>query len=155
MFHLLGITGAIGAFFGSSLATMLPAKVLKIAFGVAILAGAVRMLTAKKAEIGGKPNLSTASLVFWGILLGIATGIIGIGGGVLMVPVMAVILRFGMRRAVGTSTAVMIFTSAGGLGSSLTDFTKKWKIEIRKSDAGYFIIAEAQNWIHSSSLLFF
>ncbi len=74
---LLGITGAIGAFFGSSSATMLPAKVLKIAFGVAILAGAIRMLTAKKAEIGKKPNLSTASLVFWGILLGTATGIIG------------------------------------------------------------------------------
>ena len=42
-------------------------------------------------------------------------GIIGIGGGVLMVPVMVVALGFGIHLAVGTSTALMIFTSLGGL----------------------------------------
>ncbi|MBO8183533.1 MAG: sulfite exporter TauE/SafE family protein [Archaeoglobus sp.] len=112
---VLGITGAIGAVIGSIIAAHLPAKVLTVAFGLAILAGAIRMLTAKPPKVEEKPNENPCVLAAWGIVLGIVTGIIGIGGGVLMVPVMAVLLRFGMHRAVGSSTAVMIFTSIGGL----------------------------------------
>ena len=112
---VLGVTGAIGAVAGSIIATYLPARVLTAAFGVAILAGAIRMLTAKPPKVEEKPNENPAVLATWGIVLGFVTGIIGIGGGVLMVPVMAVLLRFGMHRAVGSSTAVMIFTSIGGL----------------------------------------
>ncbi len=112
---ILGITGAIGAVTGSVIATHLPANALKIAFGLAILLGAIRMLTAKPPKVEEEPNENPATLAAWGIVLGIATGIIGIGGGVLMVPVMAVVLRFGIHKAVGTSTAVMIFTSLGGL----------------------------------------
>jgi hypothetical protein len=43
------------------------------------------------------------------------TGIIGIGGGILMVPVMVLALRFRMHNAIATSLAVMIFTSTGGV----------------------------------------
>ncbi len=112
---VMGITGAIGAILGSMIAAHLSAKILKTVFGLGILLGAIRMLTAKPPKVEEKPNENPIVLSIWGILLGIVTGIIGIGGGVLMVPVMAVILRFGMHRAVGTSTAVMIFTSIGGL----------------------------------------
>lgn len=112
---VLGITGAAGAMVGSVIATFLPAQVLKTIFGLAILAGAIRMLTAKPPKVEEQPNENIAVLAACGIVLGIVTGIIGIGGGVLMVPVMVVLLRFGMHRAVGTSTAVMIFTSLGGL----------------------------------------
>ncbi len=112
---ILGITGAIGAVGGSIIAAHLPAKILTTVFGLAILAGAIRMLTAKPPKVEEKPNENPAVLATWGIILGVVTGIIGIGGGVLMVPVMAVLLRFGMHKAVGSSTAVMIFTSIGGL----------------------------------------
>lgn len=78
--------------------------------------GAVRMLTAKPPEMTGKEPASNPLVwMAWGFPLGIATGIIGIGGGVLMVPVMVVALSFGIHLAVGTSTALMIFTSIGGL----------------------------------------
>jgi len=46
--------------------------------------------------------------------LGIISGIIGIGGGVLMIPIMVFFLKFKMHQAVGTSTALMIFTAIGG-----------------------------------------
>jgi len=47
--------------------------------------------------------------------MGIVTGIVGIGGGVLLVPVMVLALKFKMHNAVGTSTAMTIFTSIGGV----------------------------------------
>ena len=113
---VLGITGAIGAVIGSTIASITPGKYLSIAFGCAIILGAVRMLTAKPPEeTGKKPVENPLVWAAWGFPLGIVTGIIGIGGGVLMVPVMVVALSFGIHLAVGTSTALMIFTSIGGL----------------------------------------
>jgi len=113
---VLGVTGAIGAVIGSTIASITPGKYLSIAFGCAIILGAVRMLTAKPPEeTGKKPVENPLVWAAWGFPLGIVTGIIGIGGGVLMVPVMVVALSFGIHLAVGTSTALMIFTSIGGL----------------------------------------
>ena len=116
----LGVSGATGAVIGATIATTLVGMglgwILSIAFGSAIIAGAVRMLTAKPPEVTGKKPVDNPLLwILWGIPLGIVTGIIGIGGGVLMIPVMVVALSFGIHRAVGTSTALMIFTAIGGL----------------------------------------
>ncbi|MHC1611410.1 MAG: sulfite exporter TauE/SafE family protein, partial [Candidatus Methanospirareceae archaeon] len=112
---VLGLTGAVGAVIGATIAAHLPAKILTVAFGLAILAGGVRMLTAKPPKIEEKPKDNPWLWAAWGIPLGIVTGIIGIGGGVLMVPIMVLALKFKMHQAVGTSTALMIFTSIGGL----------------------------------------
>ena len=110
----LGITGALGAFFGAFIATHLPGKVLTSSFGIAIILGAIRMLTAKPPKIAEEPSESIANFIFWGIPLGIVSGIVGIGGGVLMIPIMVYFLKFKMHQAVGTSTALMIFTAMGG-----------------------------------------
>jgi uncharacterized membrane protein YfcA len=109
-----GTAGAIGAFFGAFIASHLPGKALTVAFGIAVILGAIRMLTAKPPKIAEKPSASIATFILWGIPLGIVSGIIGIGGGVLMIPIMVYFLRFKMHQAVGTSTALMIFTAVGG-----------------------------------------
>ncbi|MFO8091202.1 MAG: sulfite exporter TauE/SafE family protein [Desulfatiglandaceae bacterium] len=109
-----GIAGALGAFFGAFIASHLPAKVLTVAFGIAVILGAIRMLTAKPPQITDEPSDSITGFILWGIPLGIVSGIVGIGGGVLMIPVMVYFLKFKMHQAVGTSTALMIFTAIGG-----------------------------------------
>lgn len=116
---VLGISGAIGAIVGGTIAAQLPGNVLKVAFGIAVLLGAVRMLTAKPVKVEEEPVDDTRTLILWGFPLGIVSGIIGIGGGVLMIPVMVLLLKFKMHQAVGTSTALMIFTALGGVISYL------------------------------------
>ncbi|MCF8145895.1 MAG: sulfite exporter TauE/SafE family protein [Deltaproteobacteria bacterium] len=109
-----GMAGAVGAFFGALIASHLPGKVLTVAFGVAVILGALRMLTAKPPQITDEPSNSIVAFILWGIPLGIVSGIVGIGGGVLMIPIMVYFLKFKMHQAVGTSTALMIFTAFGG-----------------------------------------
>jgi uncharacterized membrane protein YfcA len=116
---VLGLSGLVGAFIGGFFAAHLPGTILKIGFGLAILAGAIRMLTAKPPKIEKEPIDHNLVYILWGFPLGIVSGIIGIGGGVLMIPVMVLALRFKMHQAVGTSTALMIFTSIGGILSYL------------------------------------
>jgi len=118
---VLGICGMVGAFGGATIASYLPGEALKVAFGAVILAGGIRMLTARPPRVEEEPKDSVWLWVAWGIPIGIVTGIIGIGGGVLMVPIMALALKFKMHNAVATSTAMMIFTSIGGVAGYIVN----------------------------------
>jgi len=115
----LGVTGAVGAFAGAFIASHLPGKILTVAFGIAVILGAFRMLTARPPQITEEPSDNITEFILWGIPLGIVSGIIGIGGGVLMIPIMIFFLKFRIHQAVGTSTALMVFTAAGGALSFL------------------------------------
>ncbi|MBW2056356.1 MAG: sulfite exporter TauE/SafE family protein [Deltaproteobacteria bacterium] len=112
---VLGVCGLVGAIAGATIATHIPGNILVVVFGAVILLGGVRMLTARPPKVEEEPKDSVLLWVLWGLPLGIVTGFIGIGGGVLMVPVMTLFLKFRIHRAVGTSTAMMILTSIGGL----------------------------------------
>jgi uncharacterized protein len=52
--------------------------------------------------------VSPVVLVIVGVCVGIYSGIMGLGGGTIMIPVLVLLLGFDQHRAVGTSLAVMI-----------------------------------------------
>ena len=79
---VLGVTGAFSSLLGGYVAAHLPGRILTTVFGFAILAGAVRMLTAKPPKVTEEPTRSMLPYFLWGIPLGFASGLIGIGGGV-------------------------------------------------------------------------
>ncbi len=112
---IMGSCSLIGAFAGSTIATHLPGAVLKIAFGAIALGSGIRMLTSGLPQTEEEPKDNLWLWVAWALPLGIVTGILGIGGGILVIPVMTLALRFKMHNAVATSLAMMIFTSAGGV----------------------------------------
>ena len=112
---IMGIFSLIGSFIGATLATHLAGASLKVAFGGVYLVIAIRLLTARLAEVKRVPRDNLWLWIAWAFPIGIVTGILGIGGGVMLVPVMVVSLRFNMHLAVATSLAMMIFTSTGGV----------------------------------------
>ncbi len=115
----LGLSGLAGAVIGGCIATYIASigygKSLQILFGLIIIASAVRMLTAKPIKTEQEIVDAPAILIAWGLPLGILCGIIGIGGGVVLIPVMVLALHLKMHQAVGTSTAMMVFTATGGV----------------------------------------
>ncbi len=111
----MGIFTAIGGFIGAFLAAHLPVSVLKISFGVLTLLVAIRMLTFKIHDTD-RPIRQNYWLWFaLALPLGMISGILGIGGGIMVIPVLVMVLRFRMVNAVGTSLAMMLFTSLGGI----------------------------------------
>ncbi|MCK4475915.1 MAG: sulfite exporter TauE/SafE family protein [Methanophagales archaeon] len=115
---VLGVFGAVGALIGATITSqLLSEEILKPAFGLVIGLGALRMLTWKPSKT--EEDLKAEPLLWacWGFPIGIICGMLGLGGGIITVPVLAMALKFKMHHAVGTSLSMMIFTSiAGSIG---------------------------------------
>jgi len=112
---VMGGCGLIAAFGGATLAAYLPGAALKIAFGAVVLAGGIRMLTARLPETEHEPRDNPWLWIAWAIPIGIIAGVMGIGGGILVVPILVLTIRVKMHNAAATSLAIMIFTSIGGV----------------------------------------
>ncbi len=112
---IMGASSLVVAFGGATLATHLSGTVLKLAFGIIIILVGVRMLTTREPKYKIEAVSRRWLWVAWAIPIGLFSGIFGIGGGVLMIPVLVLALRFEIHYAIGTSLAVMIFTSIGGV----------------------------------------
>lgn len=67
----------------------------------------------------GCPPLRPSRDLAAGLLVGLMTGFLGVGGGFLVVPALALLLALSMRLAVGTSLAVITVTSVMGVATHL------------------------------------
>jgi uncharacterized membrane protein YfcA len=111
----MGIFTSICAFGGASLAVHLPGHALKIAFGALALIIALRMLTVRVTDTERPTRNNPWLWVVVAVPIGLITGILGIGGGIMVVPALVLALGFRMRNAVATSLAIMLFTSTGAI----------------------------------------
>jgi uncharacterized membrane protein YfcA len=112
---IMGGSGLVFAFGGATLASHLPGTGLKLAFGAIILLSALRMLTAPPPDLKKTPREKPWLLAAWAIPIGFISGILGIGGGILIIPVVVLALRFHLHNAVGTSLGIVLFIAAGGV----------------------------------------
>ncbi len=112
---IMGSCSLLAAFGGATLATHLPGVALRMAFGFVVLAGGTWMLISRPLKIEGESGDNPWLAVAWAIPIGLVTGLLGIGGGILAVPILVLALKFRMHQAVATSLAMMIFSSAGGV----------------------------------------
>ncbi len=112
---IMGLCGFMAAFGGATLATHLPGAALRIIFSIVALAGGIRMLISRPLKSEQEPKDNPWLWAAWAIPIGMVTGMTGLGGGVVAVPVMVLALKFKMRNAIATSLAVIIFNSAGGV----------------------------------------
>ena len=111
----MGGCGFIFGLVGATLSSYIPGNALKITFGVIAIASCVRMFLTTREKEAAEPEERPWVWALWGIPVGLFSGLLGVGGGVLLMPILVVALRFKIRQAIGNSLAVMIFTSIGGI----------------------------------------
>lgn len=112
---IMGLCSMAVAYGGATLATHLSGDVLKMSFGIIILMVGIRMLIMREPKYKIEAVTKPWTWVAWAVPIGLVSGIFGIGGGILMIPVLVLALRFEIHYAIGTSMAVMIFISVGGV----------------------------------------
>ena len=115
---ILGSCGLLGALLGATLAARLPNKILETGFGGLVLAVALWMglgLMPKLRRKTEEPRENFGFVAACGFPIGMVTGLTGLGGGVLIVPVLVLALNFPMHIAIGTSVASIMLISIGGI----------------------------------------
>lgn len=124
-----GVPGILGAFLGKIAGDHIEGSILLMIFGGIVLASATLMLVGKsrpvEANMDGAsrddakphaaPSIQTVlSIIGQGIAVGFVTGLVGVGGGFLIVPALVLLGKLPMRRAVGTSLAIISLNAASG-----------------------------------------
>lgn len=114
---ILAVSATITARFGARYAHSLPEKKLKRAFGIfLIFASAMLVVKGYLPRIGLVSGFWSHLAVFFliGLITGFVSGMMGVGGGGVMVPLMVVLANMGQHMAQGTSLLAMVPASITG-----------------------------------------
>jgi uncharacterized membrane protein YfcA len=124
----IGIVAAIAAQGGVQLAHFVNGRVLLGLFSLFLLTNIVLMRLRKKAQNASSPQNQSQALRAWhwgeivtGFLGGVFSGFFGVGGGVIMVPLLVLLQGEPLKSAVRTSMAVVLVSSISSVaGHSLS-----------------------------------
>jgi len=139
----------LGAFIGAKIANLpqITGRFQMILFGIIVVVSSSLMIFKNNSEsteerfedrkqVFYKANLviawkTVALLGLQGGLVGILTGLVGVGGGFLIVPALVVFGKTPIRIAIGTSLVIIFFNSMSGFLGYLGKVPMDWKIAIR------------------------
>ena len=107
----------VGGYGGGKMAVPMPSNVLKAVFGCFLMMSAVLLWRKTRAvdapdaiesSSGARSPLGAFGIFCAAGICGIAAGMVGIGGGVLLVPLLSLLFGFSQHRAQGTSLIALI-----------------------------------------------
>jgi len=109
----------LGAIVGANLTLTIPVKVVKCAFGVLLFWISIIMFKrALKSELHQHSTMNIPHrkiiAILMSFLAGLLSGMFGIGGGIVKVPIMTFILRLPVKIAVATSSFMIGLTATSG-----------------------------------------
>ena len=111
---IFGPIAMAGTFLGAKLSVFLSGQVQLIIFSVIMLVASIFMIKGRKETDGEKKELNYLFIILEGLVVGIITGIVGVGGGFLIVPALVLLTGLPMKRAIGTSLVIISAKSFSG-----------------------------------------
>lgn len=118
----IAVGGVIGAMWGARLAQKIKGQILRHIFALIIALAGIKLILGGldiiSSGIGGgmvSPESAWAlMIVATGILTGVVSALLGVGGGIVMIPVMVLALSVPQKLAQGISLAAMLPTAFTG-----------------------------------------
>jgi uncharacterized membrane protein YfcA len=111
----IAAVAAIAAVVGANLAVLLPAEVLKTMFGLLLIGSAVNLTRSQDEHVRETPRLTKPVVLGIGIAVGMLSAMLGVGGGILAIPLLVYVVGLDMRKVAATSIAIVALTAASGV----------------------------------------
>lgn len=103
----VAVPGAIGAVGGAVATESIPTQALLVATAIILAWQAIRVIRGSETAIREQSLVPGWQFGLVGLAAGLVSGLLGIGGGLIMVPAFASVLGMPLKRALGTSLFVM------------------------------------------------
>jgi len=130
-------TAVLAAMVGVQVAIRLPPDILKAGFGAFLMASGLNLLLASRREGAGKipgPRECTIA-VLGGFVVGFITSLLGVGGGIVAIPILIYLLKLDMKKVAATSLGIVVFSA---LVASATYWITGWNHpELPRGSMGY------------------
>ena len=111
---VFGIPGMAGTWFGAFLAGWISGITQLALFAIVMLLASWLMLRPPDLESADAAHRATWKIAVDGLIVGVITGLVGVGGGFLIVPALVLLGGLTMRQAVATSLVVIALKSFSG-----------------------------------------
>ncbi len=122
---VFGGSGMIAAYLAAGFSKQFPPELLMVAFALLMLVIGVLLITrntTREAD-GDQQDATLWKVLIGGAVVGLVTGILGVGGGFLIVPALVMLVGLPMHHAVGTSLVVIAMNSAAGFLGHASDLS--------------------------------
>jgi uncharacterized protein len=120
---LLSLAVAPSSLIGVFISRVSPEVVVEVAFAALLIALAYPTARGGGEYESNRKNIPLPLVFLAGIFIGTISGLVGVGGGVVMIPLMVLGMGLTTKRAVSTSLAVVMFTGiVGAAGYVATGF---------------------------------
>ncbi|NOK86174.1 MAG: hypothetical protein GFH27_549411n4 [Chloroflexi bacterium AL-W] len=111
---IFGGTGMFAAYFAARLSQNFSADVLMVAFAMLMLVVGLILVFSKTEDAINESHLAMWKIVGSGLIVGVLTGVLGVGGGFLIVPALVMLVGLPFHHAIGTSLVIIAMNSAAG-----------------------------------------
>ena len=148
------IFGIVGSFAGGLLAVYIPTYYLQIVFSILLIGVAINMIReslksdskegsndSDDGESSALIGFNVLAFVCVGFAVGILSGLLGVGGGIFIIPILTMIFGFKLTKAIGTSSVYISLTAIGGVISYIYS---GWGLNPLSLSLGYVSLI---NWI--------
>lgn len=113
-FWAFGIPGMFGTYGGAWIGTIVDSRWQLLVFSLLMIVAAVLMWRSKPKPPGHHTEMNYAKVTLEGLIVGIITGFVGVGGGFLIVPALVLLAGLSMPVAIGTSLLIIVIKSIAG-----------------------------------------
>ena len=113
----MAASSVLFAILGARAAVSVPGSLLKATFGVFLLIISFRLLLGgprREAARGALDRVFTTRAVIGGAAVGFLSALLGVGGGLIAIPVLLYWLHRPIEKVAGTSLAIIVFTALSG-----------------------------------------
>jgi uncharacterized membrane protein YfcA len=132
---VFGAVAMAGTYLGARLSVFFSGAVQLVLFALVMIVAAYFMLRGSVPGVRAVPkdlqpekrrSVPILLIAVEGIAVGVLTGLVGVGGGFLIVPVLVLLARIPMKQAVGTSLAIIAMKSMTGFAGYLGQVEIAW-----------------------------
>jgi hypothetical protein len=104
----------VAAFAGAQIALLLPAAALKTLFGVLLIGSGINLTRSQEQHGREELRLTGPVVVGTGLAVGLLSALLGVGGGILAIPLLVYVVGLDIKRVAATSIAIVALTAASG-----------------------------------------